>query len=235
MTWFEGVDWWQTYTQRYVSDYSDLYLVVSSIKFNLDTFEALTAANTSQTSWLDSQWPQSWIIDPTKDARMGATDTTAQGIRVYGSLAYLERLIDNNASSGLWYFFVSSQAYAVGSASPNSAVKISLLFMAIVVFVNLAKAGAMLLVLLDSNQSYLVTCGDAVSSFLEHPDWDTEGYCVARKEEIVGFPAKSVRFAQGGYITVEEARSAGGYTWRPRRLRWGSAIRTTRRMATTLM
>jgi hypothetical protein len=67
----------------------------------------------------------------------------------------------------------------------QSQVQISLLFLAIVIVFNVLKGVVMVLTLIDKQHDLLLTCGDAVASFLERPEKLTEGYSVASKTRLL--------------------------------------------------
>lgn len=77
-------------------------------------------------------------------------------------------------------------AFAQKKTGPSTAsrVQLSLYFIAVVISCNVLKLGIMLWVLIADKSSYIVTLGDAVASFLEHPDTTTEGESTLGKEEI---------------------------------------------------
>lgn len=108
-------------------------------------------------------------------------------------------------------------ALAKKSSDKNNAVKISVVFMSIVVFFNIVKVVTLFLVLRDRDQAYLVTCGDAIASFLACPQEATKGYCVATSEEVCQVIAGTNNFWKPSRAwRRQEGELAGGDVWRPK-------------------
>ncbi|KAK5719436.1 hypothetical protein LTR15_007960 [Elasticomyces elasticus] len=220
-----NADWRKAYDETYVSLYSDLYLIGDQLALSLDDYNDVLAKNTT---W-SCGWPNTTIVSPAMyinivDALKPIDSGSWMWVNPASSTGR-----DTNCSLHIGY------AYAIEAGEHNSALNISLLFMAIVLLFNVVKAIAMLLLLLEHDDTYLVTCGDAVSSFLAHPDPGMAGYCTARKEESSLVRSIKVRYLTEDYITTQMAQEAGGYSWRPRKVRWGSAISTKRRMTFTFI
>jgi len=77
-------------------------------------------------------------------------------------------------------------SYAFSDPAPSGcSIQISLAFMLVVVICNALKILVIYRTLKEPLASQILTFGDAVSSFLEHPDPTTVGFCTIEKEEIV--------------------------------------------------
>lgn len=99
-----------------------------------------------------------------------------------------------------------------------STIQISLYFLIVVVCFNSFKLIILLSVLITDRSAYLVTLGDAASSFLQRSDAYTDGMCVLGREEILSSMGKSTH---DRYYSDEEAealcsRLKGLWIQRPR-------------------
>jgi hypothetical protein len=96
-------------------------------------------------------------------------------------------------------------------------VQVSLYFMVVVVCFNILKLVTLSYVLVTDRSAYLVTLGDAASSFLEHQDPHTKGKCVFGRDEMllsIGHPL--------GHHEYTDKELEGTYQrmrglWRPHR------------------
>jgi hypothetical protein len=101
----------------------------------------------------------------------------------------------------------------------QSRLQISLYFMVIVLSFNALKLAVMTLVLLTDRSAYLVTCGDAMASFLKRPDAHIKSLCMLGKEEYcvrLGLPPLHPTSTAEEAIDLEK-RSNGAWLPRPRR------------------
>lgn len=161
-------EWKHAYDRQYLSTHGDLHLVISRIAFATD-------ANLSNTSISD-------YLMPEKEGSQGnLRDITP------GSPDWIDYGVDHPVTNE--YLRVSgrvSHAFARNKQDLRSRVQISLYFMIVVISFNALKLFIMLWVLMtDTSSQYLVTLGDAASSFLERPDSTTEGKCMLGREEIL--------------------------------------------------
>lgn len=209
---------------QYVSAYSDLYLIVDSVAFEVHLNETHSVPNISVTD----AFPSEILDDPANNSSIFALITVDEEDYAIFPSFYGQ----NNVTTKLHV----SYAFAVATTE-NSAVQISLYFMLIVVICNITKATAMLLTFLDGGSARLVTMGDAVASFLEAPDWASEGFCVASRNTLLGLPDDINPGAISGTDLTEEAEEGEqrGHLWQPRRLYRGQAISPGRSSASTLL
>jgi hypothetical protein len=223
MTRLDNTEWRNAYDRRYVSQYSDMYWLVDVIGIRTPFPDNLTAVKEHERGLLSSELGS---FDPFYEITLFTTVSADAGGWVNWTLG-----------ADWWVTWHVESAIAKKAPAHESSVQISRLFMLIVILFNTLKGVAMVILLLDRNGSYLVTCGDAVASFMEHPQPLTEGYCVASKGELCNTPPGTTGklYKRKTATTLEEAQSAGGYNWRPRNFTWGSAISTNRRLFTTAL
>ena len=113
----------------------------------------------------------------------------------------------------------------------DSRIQISRDFMITVIVFNAVKLAIMIWVLLKDKNDYLVTLGDAIASFLEHPDATTKGMCMLGKEEMLfmrGVIPYHTKEEQEILIVDLQNRAEG--KWRPQKLRYMSGLGTDRQM-----
>lgn len=217
-------DLWRTYyNSKYVSTVRDLYLIIDRVGYDLPGREASATSTTSVTI----PWPPPYMVQVNDN--LGYTKK-APTLDKTGSLSY---------PTGYRTFFYHP-AFAFAEQSDNqSAIQLSLYFMIIVITSNLVKAAVMLTVLLDEEvgsceNAYLVTCGDAISSFLAEPDSLTSGLCAASRGELLGIDYKH-QSPEEQWQREAENVGKSGHIWRPKDRFWGSAISSNRRCFVTIL
>ncbi|KAH0034207.1 hypothetical protein KCU78_g2310, partial [Aureobasidium melanogenum] len=199
-----NVLWMAAFGFGFVYDYTDLHIVFDAV----GTATGLTGLSDPITISMNNSWPQLPAISP-PDFNTQGWLLTSQGYRVHAMYAFAH------------------------AASGRNAVQLSLHFMIIVIVANLAKTVIMGLVVfktgLINGSSYLVTCGDAVASFLARPDPNTKGLSTASKPIMLGMAA----YVEGNHgmrrLTTREVQGHGGYVWKPQQHCMGSAM-TSHRM-----
>jgi hypothetical protein len=115
---------------------------------------------------------------------------------------------------------ISLHVAQVSSKKENtpSTIQISLYFLIVVVCFNSFKLIILLSVLITDRSAYLVTLGDAASSFLKRSDAYTDGICVLGREEILSSMGKSTydRYYSDEEAEALRARLKGLWLQRPR-------------------
>lgn len=148
----------------------------------LDTNGSISSALNSSTYglttslWAGSLWdPISWMCD--QDLGRGSTKSLIQcSSRLPG--------IKANASGWRPFDVDAPVSYCLSEKLEEQCkLHISLQLMAVVIIFNLAKVVLILYTVFGFPEPRLVTFGDAVASFLQHPDPITEGLCLLSKRD----------------------------------------------------
>ena len=106
----------------------------------------------------------------------------------------------------------------------HDCVQLSLHFMTVVIAANFFKLAIMMIVLVSDRSKYIVTTGDAVSSFLSDPDPNTEGRCLLEDDEVLSLIGPSA----GSSVGTRHNRKAEPMAetgWQKRTLRYFTLIR----------
>lgn len=106
--------------------------------------------------------------------------------------------------------------------------------MLVVIICNIVKLIVMLLTLLDRNNDYMVTIGDAIGSFLKAPDKTTSQLCTVSREGMLWMTGNYKRMAEHDYRVAKYNAQASGIWQTPKR-RYISSISATRRLFGTLL
>ncbi|KAK8243531.1 hypothetical protein HDK90DRAFT_125707 [Phyllosticta capitalensis] len=112
---------------------------------------------------------------------------------------------------------------AWGQRTEDSSLRVSLLFMLIVITFNAFKLITMLYVLLFDRHPRLVTVGDGIASFLENPDVYTSGYCTISVDEYLWRLRVQKRRHENRIIDEKIMKRIDGY-WDIHRKRKGAAV-----------
>lgn len=115
----------------------------------------------------------------------------------------------------------------------DSKRQMSLLFMLVVIGCNALKVVAIFLAVREKEKHRLVTIGDAIASFLDHPDKNTQGYCTISRDVYLKKFGHWKREMDPEQLAKFESRCEG--YWERCKKRYGSAISLRRRMFATLM
>ena len=203
-----NTDWKQTYDKKYVSEHGDLYLAIDRVAFS--TSASSSALNASV------YWPLELI---------GANQTSIRNMTVESPDWILYDILASSRSHS-WYstgqFNVTSPVSAhvahgfANIVRPQSRIQISLDFMIVVIVFNALKLAIMAYVLVTDKHDYIVTLGDAASSYLRRPDPTTLGQCMLGKQEML-FVRGSPPHASDRGLQIQEKfwlRTRG--TWLPR-------------------
>lgn len=187
-----------------MSDYTELYIVFDGVGMDLTRHDTSSQVNVSfEMPWPESQWTQATPV------------TNISRLSWFGD----EWLTTNSGQ----YIHVR-HAFARPAGNDQSAIRISLLYMLIVVVANLIKAATMGYVVLGirsvGESSPLVTLGDAIASFLACPDPTTRHLSTAsrdamfRKQGSGAAEPKKIRGAIDEQLLESLSRPVG-HEWHP--------------------
>ncbi|KAF1974112.1 hypothetical protein BU23DRAFT_462333 [Bimuria novae-zelandiae CBS 107.79] len=194
-----NAQWKQIYGTKFVADHGDLFLSIDRMAFN--TSNLPTAPNTDHFLPL-------YIEKSNQEIIHNLTIESADWIRYNHSTGI-------SVDEGIPVSMSVKLAFAK-IIEPHSRIQTSLYFMVTVIAFNLLKLAIMLRVLFTDRQDYIVTLGDALATFLKHPDPVTHGKCMYGKEEMMYYLGHASHYAKGEEKDIEEyfsARLAG--TWLP--------------------
>lgn len=197
---------------KLVYDWTDLYIVFDAIGANLNT----TGNSTPISLAINTSWPQ-------PDWKPLANYTTIPCLNI-PKQQWL------NTSEGFKVHAV--HGFARPAKSGQSAVQLSLHFMLAVMAANLVKAIIMGVVVFNTDlgdgASYMVTCGDAVASFLASPDLNTVNLSTASKAVIMGSVNPDENKSDPPHPAMGDSSPRIGHRWDPQQLCYGSAISSAR-------
>jgi hypothetical protein len=192
----DNSQWRKIYNSPNITRYSDLYLLVDGVSNETQRTQGAKGIP----DFLLTYFPANLSISE-------VTDLTKAGWTTYTPW-YKENPKTKHALPGQIHI---KEGYAT-SIQRQSRVQISLSFMALVAFFNFVKLALMLSVLLMDTLEYIVTLGDAVSSYLHHPEELTKGRSTLELDQMLdSFDARS---------KVDYHNSV----WQPRRRRYCSSI-----------
>ncbi|KAH7093145.1 hypothetical protein FB567DRAFT_609549 [Paraphoma chrysanthemicola] len=203
--------WFDIYNTKYVSGHGDLYLVLD--RFAFDPTQNITAV--SFTDYLSIE-----IANGNRSNIASIAD---------GPLPWIscEPLLQLNRSNNLHNKIWPENARVTHSFSNvlvrESAIQISRDFLLVVIAFNFLKVAIMLWVLFTDQSEYLVTLGDAASSFLECPDPSTRGQCMLEKgQHLFNLGHRADLDPQVGSYKTFHDRALG--IWYPDRLRYSATL-----------
>lgn len=163
------------YGTSFVSSYNNV-LAVTSARGNVSNY---TVFDQNQVTYdlVDGadQPPYFWICeDVTKDWMMGTCDVpTAR----------------QNATN--WTLNGAKIDYCLAEITPSHCkLQFSLQILVTVILMNACKSACMFLTLWRQKDATLVTVGDAMTSFLDHPDERTKGRCLMSKVDVYKGPLR---------------------------------------------
>jgi hypothetical protein len=199
------------YLTDYVSGHGDLYLTIDRFAFEPSSnFTAISPAN---------YLPM--VIESGNKTKIGNFTTGYQSWIDYQK--FVEFTTTKKVDDHAWPDNARIAESFARILNRESRVQLSLDFMIIVISFNFLKVVIMLWVLLTDRSGYLVTLGDAISSFLDRPDPYTVGQCMLDKDDHLS------RLGQCAAIdpqTLEyerlQSRLVG--TWAPRPLRYSVSL-----------
>lgn len=163
--------WKRTYDTEYVSEHGDLFLVVDEAAFSI----------TSSHNPLNMS--EYWPIEIQKGQQATIRNVTKKSNDWISFEVFAQNAQKEFTSSYPTSVHVEKAFAKV--VQPQSRIQISLDFMIVVIVFNALKLAIMVWVLTTDKNDYLVTLGDAVSSFLERPDPITRRQCMLDKENML--------------------------------------------------
>ncbi|KAH6865333.1 hypothetical protein BKA58DRAFT_321608 [Alternaria rosae] len=190
-TWTHGEYWnlpadrWdEPYTKEHVSVHGDLYLAIDRVSIDLSSppldlnFSQITAADVETWTTADRSTPKTIIVESPEWLNYNSLGPQGQQ-RLTGA-----------------YLHVAKASSWKGLDTPST-VRVSIYFLVVVVSFNLVKLIILLTVLLTDRSEYLVTLGDAASSFLKREDPHTISRCLLSRECVLlslGHPVKERKY-----------------------------------------
>ncbi|KAF7955727.1 hypothetical protein EAE96_004651 [Botrytis aclada] len=163
------------YNHEYVVGNGDLYLITPDI-FYMVEFEQDGSVSYNHT--LDSTYWENRTSFGLATFSLG-NGTSWKSMYVSTSVS-----IDDSTVMAHGPFFGPIQTCYSETRLQHCKVKFSVLLVAIVIVCNIIKAVCMSLAIRRIKELPLVTLGDAIASFLRHPDSTTKGLCLVSKEDI---------------------------------------------------
>ncbi|KAH0364866.1 hypothetical protein KCU65_g6487, partial [Aureobasidium melanogenum] len=204
-----NAQWMKAFDSDLIYEYTDLYVVSDAVGTNTGSTGSINGITMS----LNTSWPQ-------RSSTFSTDPKTSQ-----------EWLLTEQK-----YFVHAVGAYAhpaSASGQGETAVQLGLHFMIIVIVANLVKAIVMGSVALKAGlidgSSYLVTCGDAIASFLACPDPNSQGLSTASRSIMLGVEDYERYDDEPPRPTARGIRVLEGYVWEPQQHCMGSAM-TSHRM-----
>ncbi|OAL36318.1 hypothetical protein AYO20_04476 [Fonsecaea nubica] len=207
--------WAVAYSTNPVTQWGNLYLFVDAYSFGIN-YDLETA-----TTWLEKAsvkppshfGPSSQLIVPlTHYARENASMFPHVSLPEpyspnFQNLSGFTRSATYTLADTGWLYYddvtLHVQTAIAEHVFDSSKVEISLIFIGIVVFCNVAKVCAMGILVKRWRAQPLVTVGDGIASFLDRPDSTTIGCCVATKKEILQrMRSKSMKAADPGGVEL---------------------------------
>jgi hypothetical protein len=138
-------------------------LAIQPIRF----FRPLVESLSPNTSYPDLPWPSSYFIQ-------AGGDVGARGV--------LTACPKNDWLGPLTAFHVKEARAKINSYANR--VQIAIPFLSIVIIANLIKVIAIYSTLRMQSSGHLITAGDAIASFLEHPEPAMRGMCTLTKSQL---------------------------------------------------
>ncbi|OCK73822.1 hypothetical protein K432DRAFT_472278 [Lepidopterella palustris CBS 459.81] len=175
---FTNHDWGKVYDAQYVSETSDIYLVVDQVSYSVEYLSSDPVEHNI------TEMPHPVFIDPptTLFQLVNFSDGhwyVPDWYTVKDKNDNLRTVPNLTRTYHIQYAFAKPVDQTI-----TSKVQIGLVFMIIVIVCNAVKALAMFLTFLDHRPQYLVTSGDALASFLSRPDPTTLGCCLSPYDKI---------------------------------------------------
>jgi len=208
-TWTHGAYWnlpadrWdEPYSKEHISIYGDLYLAIDRVSIRLRSpppalnLSQFNAADVETSTGADSLTPKKIIVDSPEWLN-------------YNSLAH-----GFNRLTGAYLHVAKASSFKM--LDSPSTVQVSLYFLAVVVTFNLVKLIVLLTVLLTDRSEYLVTLGDAASSFLKREDPYTISRCLLSRETVSSSLGHSLKKSKYDETDRKELNLRLRDVWLPR-------------------
>lgn len=217
---------WREAYQSQLIDYGDLYLAISETapKNASDATRYPTFSVDSNHTWTMQNMTRGFVKNLI--ANETGNDTLPQNwidMSVFSS--------DGVPSEPYIGQVAAARARVVSS---RSCIQLSLCFLIIIMIFNAIKLATMLWVLFYERSEFLVTLGDAATSFLKNPDPQTEGLCVYPKESILAeHSSGSKKVKKYGLLETLLHDTYG--TWRERYRPYSLSLRRDREIGSSFM
>lgn len=191
----ENTKWKAIYTEPEVSRYGDLYLVIDQISYGPNA--------TSLGPSLRNLLP----VNISSDSFVSLDRPTGEGWANFTEWVRPERQYNSSRSQNIHIV----EGWTTDSGR-NSRIQISIYFMIVVVCFNSSKIVIMVGVLTMDASEYVVTLGDAATSYLQCPENLTKGSSTLELDQLL--------------LSLEQRYTANHeqYMWQPRRRRYCSSI-----------
>lgn len=180
-----NTQWRQVYDTMYLTEHSDLVLVIDRLAYNATQSSTFPLSRLPFIAFENEYY---------RDRFPELTSESWEWLR-YDRFIYHatpswganEHVPGTNITWGINSWPVSARvAHAFSlKVPPNSSLRLSLVYMIIVIIFNVLKLLIMVWTLVFDRSMYLVTVGDATASFLQRPDPTTTNICVLGKDEVL--------------------------------------------------
>jgi hypothetical protein len=218
-----NVQWREIYDTRYVTEHSDLILVIDRLAYNTSQSSTLPLSQLPFVS-LENRYYRDRLPELTSESwEWLRYDRLIR--RARSSQLANETVPGTNLTWGSTAWPVSAHvAHALSLRTPpNCSLRLSLAYMVIVIIFNILKLSIMVWTLTSQKSAYLVTIGDVTASFLQRPDPVTVDLCVLGKIEILDklFPSKSparTKHERDSHTFREQG------TWLPQKRRYAKIV-----------
>lgn len=217
---------WQKAYQSQLIDYGDLYLAI-----NQTALKAADGDTQHPTLSFDSNY--TWVMQNISRAFvrkliLNETDKSILSRNRINMTAF------NSDGVGNEPYYGQVTAARARIVSSRSRIQISLCFLIIVIISNAIKLATMLWVLFYEEPEFLVTLGDAATSFLKSPDPQTEGMCVYSREAILIEHGSGSKKSKQGNLLEDITHDSYG-TWRERYHSYSLSLGRDREVGSSFM
>ncbi len=193
----------KAYGQNFVSAHGDL-LVISPVVNDTEMIILLLDSRSNELGDV------SWMCDEYQDCTVNDAIDQAANWTIYANTDALPQ------STTYPVQYCLSQP-----VEEQCRVQISLVILSIVVACNACKALCMLLTIRGQKSQPLVTLGDAVESFLQEPDLNTERMCLASKRSFKNARMKKRSVSPGGKLGhFWQGSRSNRTTWTEEPIEW---------------
>lgn len=167
------------YRQAIQSNYTDVILVSSATNAGNSLIDVFFDVGPSSLN-LDTFVTNSWMCDPTSSSSCDFSSLADNAQYWNVTCPWQHNFADVSEED----ITAPIQYCSTPPREEQYKLELSLAIILIVVVCNLVKAIGIGFMAWEKNTNPLVTVGDAIASFLRHPDSSTEGNCIAGKTEF---------------------------------------------------
>ncbi|XP_014550275.1 hypothetical protein COCVIDRAFT_115896 [Bipolaris victoriae FI3] len=217
---------WQKAYQSQLIDYGDLYLAINqtALKAADGDTEHPTLSFDSNYTWVMQNISRAFV----RKLILNETDKSILSRNRINMTAF------NSDGVGNEPYYGQVTAARARIVSSRSRIQISLCFLIIVIISNAIKLATMLWVLFYEEPEFLVTLGDAATSFLKSPDPQTEGVCVYSREAILIEHGSGSKKSKQGNLLEDITHDSYG-TWRERYHSYSLSLGRDREVGSSFM